>query len=233
MDWEKSNFTISPLRYESRYIGRMVDCIMARLLRNEDIIEMANSVSIPVINGCCDMYHPSQVLADLLTIYEVKGGFNTSVTYTGVQNNVANSLFYACMKLGLKLTFVTPLKDAVPQDFFKLAEQSHFFHQTLDLGDAVRESEFIYTDTWINMEEFSLNRRDPKMEEKVRTMLPYQVNKQLIEKKDIFVMHDMPVHPGLEIDDYAINCERSLVFQQAENRLYTAQALLLYLLEAV
>jgi ornithine carbamoyltransferase len=137
------------------------------------------------------------------------------------------------MKLGLKLTFVTPLKDAVPQDFSKLAEQSNFFHQTLDLGDAVRESEFIYTDTWINMEYFSLNERDPKMEEKVRTMLPYQVNKQLIEKKGIFIMHDMPVHPGFEIDDYSINCEKSLIFQQAENRLYTAQALLLHLLDAV
>ena len=66
MDWNKSNFSISPLRYEARYVGSMVDVILARLLRNADIVELAQNAGVPVINGCCNMFHPSQVLADLI-----------------------------------------------------------------------------------------------------------------------------------------------------------------------
>jgi ornithine carbamoyltransferase len=233
MDWAQSNFTISPLKYEARYVGIMVDVILARLLKNEDIVELACTTSVPVINGCCNLFHPSQVLADLMTVYETKGGFDTTLAYVGVQNNVANSLFYACSKVRLPLIFVTPIKDTVPDDFTSIARDSQIFKETLDLEYAASNAEFLYTDTWINMEEFNQRKSDPKQEKKINKMLAYQINRSLIQDKDVYVLHDMPVHPGLEIDDYSITFKKSLIFVQAENRMYSGQALLLHLLNAV
>ncbi|MCK5094531.1 MAG: ornithine carbamoyltransferase [Spirochaetes bacterium] len=233
MDWGKSNFAISSLRYEARYVADMVDAILARLIKNEDVCELARSASVPVINGCCDMYHPSQVLADLMTVYEVSGGFNTSMAYIGIQNNVANSLFYACLKVGVKLIFVTPLNDKIPDDFEMLAKKSKIFEETLNLEYAVSNSKFLYTDTWINMEEYNREDLSAERDKKIKTMAAYQINRELIENRDVRIMHDMPVHPGLEIDEYAINCGKSVIFQQAENRMYAGQALLLYLLDAL
>ena len=238
MDWGKSNFSISPLKYEAMYVGSMVDSILARLVRHEDAREFARSVEVPFINGCCNMYHPSQALADLMTVYEVSGGFQTSLTYVGVRNNVANSLFYGCLKTGVKLTFVTPLKDELPPELSELegkggTAKSGSFEETLDLEKAVASSEFVYTDAWINMEDFHDENKKRANEERIGTMIKYQVNRKLIEGKGVYVMHDMPVHPGLEIDDYAITCEHSLVLRQAQNRMYSGQALLLYLLDAL
>ena len=233
MDWGKSNFTISPLRYEARYIADMVDAILARLIKNEDVCELARSASVPVINGCCDMYHPSQVLADLMTVYEVSGGFDTSMVYIGIQNNVANSLFYAFLKVGVNLIFVTPLKDRIPDDFEMRAKKSKIFEETLNLEYAVSNSKFLYTDTWINMEVYNREDLSAERDKKIKTMAAYQINRELIENRDVRIMHDMPVHPGLEIDEYAINCGKSVIFQQAENRMYAGQALVLYLLDAL
>jgi ornithine carbamoyltransferase len=233
LEWAKSNFAISPLRYETRYVSSMVDCILARVLKNEDIQELARFSSVPVINGCCDMYHPSQILADLLTIYEVKGDFETTLTYVGIQNNVANSLFYACVKVGMSLIFVTPFRDRLPENFLELSQKTPGFDETLDLEEALSRSEFVYTDTWVNMEQFKDRVPDAGKRSRIEKMKDYQVNRKLIEQRNIYVMHDMPVHPGMEIDDYAINCEKSLIFQQAENRMYSAQALLLLLLDAL
>jgi len=231
MDWGKTNFTISPIKYEALYVSRMVDIILARLMKNEDMVQLANSSLVPVINGCCDIYHPTQALSDLLTIYETKSSFKTGIAYVGIHNNVANSLFFACNKLGIRLIFVTPMVDKKPVNFDLIADSSKYFEKTLDIEYAVSESEFIYTDTWINMEYY--NREDYKAEKDkiIKIMKPYQINKKLIEHKNIYIMHDMPVHPGFEIDEYSLNCKKSIILQQAENRMYAEQALLMYLLD--
>lgn len=235
MEWEKSNLAISPISYEAAFLSRVFDCVMARLVRNEDMVELARSLAVPAVNGCCDRYHPSQILADLMTIYEIRGDLRTSLCYVGVQNNVANSLLLACRKLGIRLTFVTPLKDSIPREVqCCMAEPAAdeegrpLFEETMDLEQAVGRCEFLYTDTWVNMERF--HDRSYR-QERVSAMLPYQINRRLVENRDLYIMHDMPVHPGYEIDDYSITCGRSVIFQQAENRLYTAQALLLALLD--
>lgn len=233
MDWDKSNFSISPLRYEARYVGSMVDVILARLLQNADILELAKNAGVPVINGCCNMFHPSQVLADLMTVYEKKGGFHTTLAYVGVHNNVANSLYYASMKVGIDLIFVTPQRDVVPEDFGSLSGCSAMFEETLDLQYAASKAEFLYTDTWINMEEFNRIGKDAEKDSRIQKLLAYQINRELVANRDVYILHDMPIHPGLEIDDYAVNSERSLIFTQAENRLYAGQALLLHLLNAL
>jgi len=232
MDWESSNFSISPVAYEARYLERIFDCIMARVKRHEDLRELADSVCIPVINGCCNLYHPSQTLADLMTVFEVKGSFDTSICYVGVQNNVANSLLLACSKMGIRLILVTPIQDEIPPEVAVCLEKGDSVVQTLDITKALDSCEFVYTDTWINMEVFHDESYCAEKERRLKHMLPYQINRELIEDRDIHVMHDMPVHPGFEIDEFAINCERSVIFRQAENRLYAAQALLIALLGA-
>ena len=232
MDWGKSNFSISPLRHEARYVGTMVDCVLARLMRNEDVLEFSRSAGIPFINGCCNLFHPTQALADLMTVYEVTGGFDASLAYVGIQNNVANSLFYACVKTGVKLTFVTPLKDELPEGFDDEKKNAAGFSETLDLEEAVSRCRFIYTDTWINMEAFGDPAKKGENEAKIGAMMKYQVNRKLVEGRDVYILHDMPVHPGLEIDEYSITCERSVIFRQAQNRMYAGQALLLALMDA-
>lgn len=230
MDWDRSNFAISPIEYETRFLAQVFDCILARLIKNEDMIKIARSSDVPVINACDNLYHPSQVLADLMTVLEIKGSFNTSLCYVGVHNNVANSLIFGCDKLGVKLVLVTPIRDEVPGEVSECMKRSPLIEETLDIKEASRGCEFIYTDTWINMELFNSKEYRAEQEERVRKMMPYQINRGLLEESSAYVMHDMPVHPGYEIDEYSILSERSLIFRQAENRLYTARALLISLL---
>ena len=232
MDWGSSNLTISPISYEARYLETVFDCIMARVKHHEDLVELADSVHIPVINGCCNLYHPSQTLADLMTVFEIKGSYETSIGYVGVQNNVANSLLIACSKLGTRLIFVTPIQDEIPSDVARCMEEMGAFEETLDLTRVLEECEFLYTDTWINMELFNDESYREEKERRIDLMKPYQINRELLEGSRAHIMHDMPVHPGFEIDEYAINCEQSVIFRQAENRLYTAQALLILLMDA-
>jgi ornithine carbamoyltransferase len=250
MDWEKSNFSISPIRYEAAFVSRIFDCVLARLVKNPDMRELGGALSIPTINGCCNLYHPSQALADYMTIYETEGGFDTSLCYVGVHNNVANSLALIGAKLGVRLVYVTPLKDTIPDDVRSCismmrtmpadtgntaGNKNHIpmgFEENNDLEYAVSQCKYIYTDTWVNMELFNDEKHRSEKEERIEKMLPYQINRGLIRDKNVYIMHDMPVHPGFEIDDYSINCDRSLILQQAENRLYTAQALLLLLLSS-
>jgi ornithine carbamoyltransferase len=234
MDWDRSNLAISPVRYEAAFLSRVFDCVMARLVSHRDMEELARSLDVPAINGCCDRYHPSQVLADLMTVHEVRGDLDTTIGYVGVHNNVTNSLVLACAALGIPLVLVTPVSDPVPPDVARVIEEAGSgragvrIHRTLDLEEAAGRCEFLYTDTWVNMEKFD---DAAYREERMGAMLPYQVNRMLVEGRDLYIMHDMPVHPGYEIDEYCITCERSVIYQQAENRLYTAQALLLHLLE--
>ncbi|MGQ9615053.1 MAG: ornithine carbamoyltransferase [Spirochaetota bacterium] len=230
MDWDRSNFVISPIEYETRFLAEVFDCILARLIKNEDMVKLAGSSDVPVINACDNLYHPSQVLADLMTIFEVKGSFNTGLCYVGVHNNIANSLVFGCDKVGLRLILVTPIKDQVPCEVIECMNKSSLIEETLDIEKASKDCEFIYTDTWINMELFNREEFRAEQEERVSQMMPYQINRRLLEGTLAYVMHDMPVHPGYEIDEYCIVSDRSLIFRQAENRLYTAQALLLSLL---
>ena len=93
MDWNTSNFSISPIEYEARYASTQMDLIMARLKRHEDLLTLARHSTVPVINGCDDRYHPCQALADILTVYEAAGGFDrAAVTYVGIHNNVIKEI---------------------------------------------------------------------------------------------------------------------------------------------
>jgi ornithine carbamoyltransferase len=207
---------------------------MARLLYNADLRKMAATSRVPVVNGCDDMYHPSQALADLITIKEKQGKLaGAKLVYIGVHNNVTNSLIEACTKTGVKLTTVTPLSNEAARDEELLAEakQAGLWESSLDVKAAVADADFVYTDTWIDMEFFTDPKFATEKEKRIKLMMPYQINANLLKDSDAYVMHDMPIHRGYEISSDVITSPKSVIYEQAENRLYSAKAIFLTLMK--
>ncbi|MDR6552546.1 ornithine carbamoyltransferase [Paenibacillus qinlingensis] len=233
MDWDSSNFRISPIQYEARYVSRNCDVIMARLKKHEDLLELAAYSQVPVINGCCEKYHPCQALADLMTMYEVKGSFEgVTLAYVGIHNNVANSLVAGCMTLGIKLLLVTPIVNEASWDveLMQRAYQSGYVEEIEVLSTAMRKADFIYTDTWVDMEFFADDDYQEEKHRRIDIMMPFQINKRSLGKYAPYIMHDMPIHPGFEIAEDVIESEHSTIYQQAENRMHVQKSLLLHLL---
>jgi len=202
------------------------------LLFNGDLMKMVNASRVPVINGCDEKYHPSQALADLITIKEKKGTLKgAKLVYIGVHNNVCNSLIEGCTKTGVRLTTVTPISNEAARDDELMAEakKTGLWKSTLNAKKAVKDADFVYTDTWIDMEFFT----DPKFavekEKRIKLMMPYQINTELLCGSDAYIMHDMPIHRGYEVSAEEIENKKSVIYEQAENRLYSAKAILLKL----
>jgi len=234
LDWRTTNLVLGGIRDETKYLSRNVDCIMARLMRHADLRAMAEASRVPVINGCDEKYHPCQALADLMTVKEKKGKLKgAKLVYIGVHNNVCNSLIVGCTKTGVEITTVTPMKNepAIDNDLLRTAEKTGLYHSTLDVKKAVLGADFIYTDTWVDMEFFLDPKFKEEKEKRVKLMMPYQINKELMNGSKAYIMHDMPIHRGYEISADAIESPKSIIYQQAENRLHTAKAILLELLE--
>ena len=233
LDWHTTNFTLSDIRSETRYLSRNSAVIMARLRNHSDLLDMAAGATVPVINGCCNLYHPCQALADMLTIAEDRDGDprGTRLTYIGAYNNVVNSLVSISAALGVELTLVCPIRDeaVVDAESRERLLELGLLTETLDAKAAVADADYVYTDTWIDMEYFN----DPAFaEEKDRRcalMLPYQVNAELLADSRAKVMHDMPMHLGFEITGEVAESERSVIYDQAENRLDAQKAILLTL----
>jgi len=235
IDWRTTNFTLADISDEVRYLSRNVDCIMARLLFDADLLKMADASRVPVINGCDEKYHPTQALADLITIKEKKGTLKgAKLVYIGVHNNVCNSLIEGCTKTGAKLTTVTPIFNEAARDDKLLAEakKTGLWQSTLDAKKAVKDADFVYTDTWIDMEFFTDPKFAAEKEKRIKLMMPYQINAELLKGSDAYIMHDMPIHRGYEISAEAIENPKSVIYEQAENRLYSAKAILLKLMGA-
>lgn len=233
IDWRTTNFTLADVKDETEYLSRNVDCIMARLLRNADLQRMAQASHVPVVNGCDEKHHPSQAIADLVTVKEKYGKLKgAKLVYIGVHNNVCNSLIEACSKTGVKLTTVTPIFNEPARDDALMAEakKTGLWETTLDAKKAVKDADFVYTDTWIDMEFFTDPRFAEEKEKRLKLMMPYQVNSALLKGSSAYVMHDMPIHRGYEISPEAIANPKSVIYEQAENRLYSAKAILLKLL---
>ena len=233
MDWDKSNFAISPIKFEARYVSRHMDLVMARLKEHKDSHALAEFSKVPVINGCDDKFHPCQALADMMTVYETAGTFEgQTLTYVGIHNNVANSLAIACNHVGVKLVLVTPEINpaAADPELMKRVMANGYVEQSDDLGEAVARSNFVYTDTWVDMEFFNDDSFAEEKERRVTKMLPFQLNAESLKGSDAFILHDMPIHPGYEISEELVDSPRSRIYEQAENRMYAQQALMLHLL---
>jgi len=234
IDWRTTNFTMADISDEVQYLSRNVDFIMARLLYDMDLLRMAKASRVPIVNGCDEKYHPSQALADLITIKEKKGALKgAKLVYIGVHNNVCNSLIEGCTKTGVKITTVTPIFNEAARDEEILTEanKTGLWKSTLDAKKAVKEADFVYTDTWIDMEFFTDPKFASEKEKRIKLMMPYQINAELLKGSNACIMHDMPIHRGYEISAEAIESSKSVIYEQAENRLYSAKAIMLKLMK--
>jgi ornithine carbamoyltransferase len=233
IDWRTTNFALADVSDETRYLSRNVDCIMARLMKNADLQAMAKASRVPVINGCDEKYHPSQAIADLMTMKEKRGTLKgMKLVYIGTHNNVCNSLIEGCTKTGVKITTVTPIFNEPSRDeeILENARKTGLYEATLDVKKAVKDADFVYTDTWVDMEFFLDPKYAEEKEKRIKLMMPYQINKELLKESSAYVMHDMPIHRGYEISPDIIESPKSIIYEQSENKLYSAKAILLKLL---
>ena len=233
MDWITTNLVLADLKDETRSISGYVDGIMARVLKNSDLKSMAEASMVPVINGCDEKYHPAQVIADFVTVKEKMGRLKgLKLVYIGVHNNVCNSLIEGCTKMGIKITAVTPIVNAasVDEEILEKAKATGLFESSTDVKAAVEDCDIVYTDTWVDMEFFLDPKFKEEKEKRIKLMLPYQVNQKLLGDSDALIMHDMPIHRGYEIADDMIKNPNSVIYDQSENRLHSAKAILTKLL---
>jgi len=216
----------------ARNLSRWVDAVMARLFKHDIIVELARHSSVPVINGLTDLHHPCQTLGDLLTIREHKDKFRgLKLAWVGDGNNVCNSLLLGCTLVGMNISAVCPHgyePDAnVMTQAKKNAEKSGAKLELLtDPKKAVAGADVIYTDVWVSMGQ------EKEAKRRMRAFEGYQVNAQLLKlaKPNVIVMHCLPAHRGQEITDEVIDGPRSVVLDQAENRMHAQKALLVSLL---
>jgi len=213
-----------PLKDTARAMGRYVDGIMARLFSHEDAEILAEYADVPVINGLTDDAHPCQTLADLLTIRE-RFDDDVQVAWIGDGNNVGQSFAIGCALAGIDLTVATPaeypMDDAVVDRATELGGEPEIY---TDPEAAIEGADVVYTDVWVSMGE------EDKREEKLAAFDGFQLNEQLLAGTDAKVMHCLPAHRDEEITDAVLESDRSIVWDQAENRLHAQKALLVELL---
>lgn len=209
-------------------LSRYLDALMIRTYAQQDVADLAANSTIPVINGLTDLLHPCQVLADLFTIEEKKGSLaGLHLVYVGDGNNMAHSLMYGGAKVGMDVTICCPPGYLPDPEITRLAEADAAATGAVIAIDhepakAVENADIIYTDVWASMGQ------EEEHAERVKIFLPYQVNSALLEsaKVDTLVMHCLPAHRGEEITNEVIDDRRSIVFDQAENRLHAQKAIL-------
>ena len=218
------------LKDGAKVMSRYVNLIMARLYEHTEMLELAKYSSVPVINGLDNEEHPCQALGDLLTIKEkfkkLKG---LTLTYLGdANNNVTHSLMYACSKVGMNMIISCPnKKEFMPNaQILKEAKRKGKIEVVFDPKKAVKNADVIYTDTWQ-----SYHIKDSEMKSRAKILGQYQVNNKLfsINKKMLF-MHCLPAKRGMEVTDDVIDSKRSIVYDQAENRMWIQMAILLKLI---
>jgi len=217
----------------ARNLERWIDGVVLRTFAHETVTEMARHASIPVINALSEQEHPCQALADMQTLQEQFGDLKkVKLAYVGDGNNVAHSLMLAAASLGASIAVGTPAGYEPHADILVAAENlaaasGGSVKLTNDAVEAVSGADAVYTDVWASMgqEEEAAERR--------KTFMPFQVNNKLFSKaaKHAVFMHCLPAHRGDEVTASVIDSPRSVVFDQAENRLHIQKAIMVLLLE--
>ncbi len=238
LDWKSSQLSIgAELKDEVRSIERYCDVIAARVRKHKILQEIAKAVKKPVINMLSEKYHPCQGLGDMMTIKEHLGSLEgKKLVYTGIANNVSNSLVAAGIKLGMKVTLAIPEKDSdsIDKELESQARATGLYEETTDLKSAIKDADIVYTDTWVNMEFMSDLKFAEEKERRLKTFMPYQVNAKLLEESGSHakIMHCLAAHVGYEITRDAIDHSNSIIFDQAENRLHIQKAILVSLVKS-
>jgi ornithine carbamoyltransferase len=217
----------------ARVIASMCNGIMARVIAHQTVVELSMHSSVPVINGLSDWAHPCQALADLMTVQEHFGNLSgRKIAFVGDGHNVARSLLNACAKVGMRFAIAAPDKYQLNQGFVESAwsdagRSGAEIVLTRDPVAAVADADVVYTDVWTSMGQ------EAERAERDRAFAGFQVTPALLEKAKptTMVMHCLPAIHNAEIAAELVNGPRSLIFQQAENRLHSQRALLEILLD--
>lgn len=208
----------------SMVLSRYLDGLVVRTFSHDNLLEIAEYSSIPVINGLTDLLHPCQSLSDIFTIKEKKGLKDITIAYIGDGNNVLNSLLHGCNIAGIKVHIACPKGYEPDKNILKEVGNAAILFQSPE--EAVKGVDIIYTDVWTSMG------KEKEYEKRLKDFKGYQVNSKLlgIAKKDALVMHCLPAHRGEEITDEVLDGKQSIVLDQAENRLHVQKAILVKLL---
>lgn len=212
----------------ARTLSRYTDCIMARVYEHAQVEILSKHASVPVINGLSNTFHPCQILADFLTIREHKGRFrNLKIAWVGDGSNVCNSMIYGTALAGSSMSIATPKGFEPDMAVVEESQKSAEIGLDTDPVAAVRDADVVVTDTWS-----SIHNSDSG---KAKKFLPrYQVNQRLMRHaaEDAIFLHCLPAKRGMEVDAETIDGPRSAVWDEAENRLHTQNALLCALMGA-
>lgn len=220
----------------AKVLSSMADIIMARTFSHKTIIELAKYSLVPVINGLSDLEHPCQILADLLTIWEIKKKLKgLTIGYVGDgENNIPHSLCLASAILGINFNCGSPDGFSMNTDIIKKAKilakkTGAKIMETKSAKKALTNVDIVYTDTWVSMGD------EKEKLQRLAIFKTYQVNSLLMKKakQDAIFMHDLPAYRGNEVNSEVIDGKQSIVFQQAENRLHAQKALILFLLNKI
>ncbi|MDY7018540.1 MAG: ornithine carbamoyltransferase [Chloroflexota bacterium] len=216
----------------ARALSRYVDVIAARTFSHDTLYTLAQYSSVPVINALSNLEHPCQAFSDLLTIYEKKRRLSgLTLAFIGDANNVANSVFLAASLVGVNFRIAFPPGYEIKPEVIKQGQEfavssGSQIKLTNEPAEAVRNADIVYTDVWTSMGQES------ETEKRLVAFSTYQVDNKLLDlaKGDVIFMHPLPAHHGEEISTGLLDDPRSVVFDQAENRLHLQKALLIKLL---
>jgi len=215
----------------AKVLSRYLDGIVARTFKHEDVEDMAKFATVPVINGLSDLLHPCQGLSDLFTIEENLGKSGVKIAFVGDGNNVLNSLLLGASILGKDIYVATPKGREPKTEILKKAEKyasvnKSVIEVTNDPKKCVKGADIIYTDVWVSMGQ------EAQREKRTKLFKGFQINDELVScaKKKVLIMHCLPAHRGEEITDSVLDSKKSIVYDQAENRLHVQKAILLKLL---
>jgi ornithine carbamoyltransferase len=219
-----------PIEDTARVLSRMVDAVMIRSNVHEDVERLALASTVPVINGLSDKSHPCQIMADLLTIEEHRGPVGgKTLAYVGDGNNVCASFIHAAAKLGYQLNIAAPAiyhPDLV--DLARAQSEQARIMTTHDPREAVAGADVVITDTWVSM-------GDTDHDERLDALEPFQVDDELMDlaKGDAVFLHCLPAHRGEEVTDEVIDGPKSLIWDEAENRLHAQKSILAWCFGAI
>ena len=212
-----------PVQDTARVLSRYLDGIMIRTYAQQEVEDLAEFGTIPIINGLSDFCHPCQVLADLMTIREYKGSFSgLKMCYIGDGNNMANSLIVGGLKVGMKVSAACP-KDYQPdQKVLDFANANGGFTLTDKPVEAAADADIIFTDVWASMGQES------EAEKRRIAFAGYQVNDEVLSAAhaECMVQHCLPAHRGEEITEKVFEAHANEIFDEAENRLHAQKAVL-------
>ncbi|HNU85955.1 MAG: ornithine carbamoyltransferase [Pseudomonadota bacterium] len=209
----------------ARIASRYLDAVMIRTFSQESVEEFARHATIPIINGLTDLMHPCQIVSDLFTLVEKKGGYEgLRIAYVGDGNNVANSWIDAAAKLPFRLALACPKGYDPDARILERGKKKAPKGVTLyrDPVQAVKNADVVYTDVWASMGQ------EAEQEARARIFEGYQVNRALMKnaRPDAIVMHCLPAHRGEEISAEVLDGPQSVVWDEAENRLHVQKAIL-------